>query len=736
MSKMLKLRLGVADDPAALQPSLQDCLAAVLRQADLLMTDVIQGLVRGIAPVGPQSVAAFQGPAIKEAILALQAQSAAVCARYQDELTRLVYQGGGKEQAQTQVLRYEDLQLFGDAELDQSIEVARALQETSLAVSDVLPTLDALLSTLLGWRTIQPGLNPLRPDVFVRAMQATLAQHVDNAAAREALVTPSAGLLGANLRRIYKELADWLLSTGVEPAVPIGGRLHQGSGASGAPTGGAMARTLLTLDRLRKLLAGDFDQPPQKAEFVHTVPASMALLQELKQVDTLVKRLEERPRPPAAAPAPMSSGEEGKPAPRLGRQLGNEVLRLMFETLTKDERLLPAYKEQLRSIEPAVQRLADQDSRFFSDRTHPARQFLDRVTQRSLAFKTEADEGWPRFMETVQYATRWLRESKVVEADTFGELLDHLQSVWTQHDQALRLRREEAARALLHAEQRNLLAQKLAADFEAATQGLDVAPFIVEFLKGSWAQVVAEAQLSCTDGSDDPFGYRALVEDLLWSVQKSTAQRGRARRLVQMVPGLLAKLRAGLERIHYPPELTQRFFDSLMTLHQAALRGSDDPLVRRAAEDLESAPVPLEAAPAEPWLVQEEEQESGWMDPDNVVPDELAAREAPAPDADAAPLRASDLRTGTWVELMVDTRWTRVQLTWASPHGTLFMFTSLAGTAHSMSRRTLDKLRAQGLLRVVADRPVVDDALDQVANAALKNSLEDKPSAGGDAPPA
>jgi hypothetical protein len=43
-----------------------------------------------------------------------------------------------------------------------------------------------------------------------------------------------------------------------------------------------------------------------------------------------------------------------------------------------------------------------------------------------------------------------------------------------------------------------------------------------------------------------------------------------------------------------------------------------------------------------------------------------------------------------------------------------------------MSRRTLDKLRSTDALRIVADRPVVDEALDRVAKAALKNSLEKK----------
>jgi hypothetical protein len=43
-----------------------------------------------------------------------------------------------------------------------------------------------------------------------------------------------------------------------------------------------------------------------------------------------------------------------------------------------------------------------------------------------------------------------------------------------------------------------------------------------------------------------------------------------------------------------------------------------------------------------------------------------------------------------------------------------------------MSKRTLDRLRAQDHIKIVAERNVVDEALDQVAKAALKNTLEDK----------
>jgi hypothetical protein len=82
------------------------------------------------------------------------------------------------------------------------------------------------------------------------------------------------------------------------------------------------------------------------------------------------------------------------------------------------------------------------------------------------------------------------------------------------------------------------------------------------------------------------------------------------------------------------------------------------------------------------------------------------------------------LPLGSWVELHTNGEWVRTQLTWASPHGTLFLFTSAAGSTQSMTRRTHDKLVAAGQLRVISAQPVVDGALDAVAQQAMKNSVD------------
>jgi hypothetical protein len=80
------------------------------------------------------------------------------------------------------------------------------------------------------------------------------------------------------------------------------------------------------------------------------------------------------------------------------------------------------------------------------------------------------------------------------------------------------------------------------------------------------------------------------------------------------------------------------------------------------------------------------------------------------------------LPVGTWVDLREDEHTVRCQLTWASPHGTMFLFNSADGRSISLTRRGLDRLQELGRIHVVAERGMVDEALNAVAQQALLNS--------------
>ena len=87
MANLLKLRLGVSDDPTAFQPSLNDCLEALLQQSDVLINDMLSGLVAATSPSNPRRIVGFQAPVTKHAIQGLSVGSKGVCATFREELT-------------------------------------------------------------------------------------------------------------------------------------------------------------------------------------------------------------------------------------------------------------------------------------------------------------------------------------------------------------------------------------------------------------------------------------------------------------------------------------------------------------------------------------------------------------------------------------------------------------------------------------------------------------------------
>jgi Protein of unknown function (DUF1631) len=787
MSTPAPHKLGVSDDPHGPRVTLRQCLEAALHQSEGLMDKALDGLLgknsKGVVAHGKPNFP----PAVQASVDLLMAQRAGLKASFTQNLRTCVYKGVGVDAQAPQMMRFEDLKLFEEEDLDESIEIARALQEIGMLVDEVVPPLDALMSSLLGWITVQPQINPLRPEMYARALRESVAEYVTDTDLRGAILSQLAGRLGASLHKLYIELCSWLKSCGVESASVVPPHQVQSNMAKPsavATMGNSVARTLLTLDRLRRLLSGELDTDTRRPQdFLHTVPASVVALQDMRQVEAMVQRLETKAR--AAASNPDADAARKKAAARmaladgknLGKQLGEEVVRLMLDNLIQDERLLSGVRVQLQTLEPLLMDIAKADGRFFSDKQHAARQFLDKVTSRSLAFAQERDAGYSQFLKSIEKSIASLGKKTGAgesASQAFSEVMQDLEKVWERLDAEDSARREEATRALMHAEQRNMLAQYLAQEFRANAEGVDVPQAVVDFVCGPWAQAVAESQLRVTDGTSDPQGYQEMVAELYWSVQPRVAKRNR-KRLVQIIPGMLGKLRQGLQLIEFPPERITDFFSELIAMHEAALEGGRPKpavpdmaaleVVLAAEEEaalsdrveLEalyaaSAVAPLEAgdtasdainevnnevsespAPAEAskapasadksgvWLAKREAEDAGFVEEGAVIP--LGAGASDAGFVSASPVIVSAIAIGSWVEVMLEDQWVRAQLTWASPHRTLFMFVSHGGKAHSMSQRTMDKLRSQNMIRVVSDGRLVDKALDAVAQTALRNSV-------------
>lgn len=700
--------------------------------------------------------------------------------RYPDALHKALEQETAQnEEKPTRSLfsiHFDDLELMDEAQINDSVERARARQVLISAVEGPLADLDALVCAALGLPRVQPEHNPLRPEVFLQALQAVVSQMQVTPQVRHDWMGHMAQALGAELRKLYLAQIDQLKQSGVQP---VGYAMRQAGGqvvyvapADGSTAPGFASHSdlsaasdsgdhLLTLDRLRRLLVGEFSQepaaphpPPEPApdepfaerfarefespdhlphidppppDFAATVPAAFEALQEMNQVGQMMKRLgSQRSR--------AGSGDEGNPAAAqrkhadgLGQALSMEVVSLMVDNIARDTRLLWPVQQFIRALEPALMQLVLADPRFFSHKEHAARRLLQDITDRSLAFGSAEDAGFQSFMRSLMNIAGPLATATIEGPEDFEQALEQLHAKWAEKEQARKQERLRAIEALQHAEQRHLLAAKISRDIWLLPQIGKVPDAISRFLLGPWAQVMAEARLTDTTGSADPGRYQELVDALIWSVQPELT-RANTGQLARLLPKLLTKLREGLASVDYPAARTEAVFELLMQMHQQAFKPGP-----RAAAPPPSPPLAAEAPTGthsalldddEPWVAPSEARESGYMDvAQSPLPESVEA----APDVAASITPVSHALTiGTWVTLLVAGKWERTQLSWIGSQGNLFLFTSVSGRTQSMTLRLLDRLFQQGAMQVLTEQSVVDGALDAVAQAAMRNSVESR----------
>lgn len=639
--------------------------------------------------------------ALIEARTSLENHRDRITTRFLEYLTESVHgalPSAGGSRRSLQGLSFDELELMGDEQVQETVELARVQQVVKMTADEELVALNTRMSSAQGLSRVHPEANPLRTEVVIGAlMRAINGLHVDPVV-RSRWLQVGAVPLGGELQKMYAHLSLQLDRMGVRP---VGYNLIQAPDVRPAATAPVHAESvtadsvlgsnaLLTLDHLHQLLIGNLDR---------------------------------------SGDSPSDHGASGS-GNAMVRTLAAEVVTFMLKRINEDQRLMPAVREVLLEMKPALLQLARSDPRFFADRQNPARRLLDTVTARGLAFTSEHDAGYESFARQVRGIQRELQKPGADLASRFPKLLEQLtqsQALAPEQAQARGL----AVKTLVRVEQRNMLAERVANEFRARND-FERAPGVVRrFLTGPWAQVVAQARMDATDShsadlspaSSAALRFTDILPDLLWSSQLSQASRNRPR-LIKVIPGVLRTLREGLDSIDYPREQSEAFFQTLMGLHEAAYKTQrpeilqDAPASRQPEEDLD------------PWIHPAEAKDSCFME------DALMDSTTQPSFADTQPMQhewadlkiemagqhTQALAVGTWVDVWHEGQPLRAQLTWASPHNTMFLFTGGNGRSLSMTRRGLDNLLMHNRLRVVADHGVIDEALDEVARQAWINS--------------
>ena len=396
-------------------------------------------------------------------------------------------------------------------------------------------------------------------------------------------------MLKLKLPEIYAELNRLLESRGVRPAQPQLVRQAAGPVAAGPDRTGGNALSMLQ-QSVQQQTGGGIPSPPYPlpGTFPAAAPggapaqeSNMALAATtMVMLQHLMERLNTIELQQASASLSAQTGIDAPPRVIRSKDLdlpagqptaiALDTLSLIFEAIFSVPDIPDVVKSLLGRLQMPLLKQAIIDPAFFADTQRPARRLFDRVARASLGLPVDT----PRNHPLLRALSRLVDAARNTLEDIHGDLSPHLAELDTlikQRDEAVLTAAQPYLLLLADYEKREM-ALGYAQEWLHRTRTRTAEPEILRFLSSHWLRFMQDAVLSGgREGSDWKDGENT-IEALLWSIQPKPTPEER-QKLTALIPALIKKLNAGLDRLGIHADDRKPFLDACFVLQTGALRG-------------------------------------------------------------------------------------------------------------------------------------------------------------------
>lgn len=201
-------------------------LEQAAQAGEAIMANVLVAARQSLTEQAAQLRGLAERKHVELALKLLDSNAQGLSERYPQTLTLLAFkqvaeragQAAGNEAEVRQTLHFDQLELMDSDQVHERVALARSQQSAMLAADAALTELDTYICATLGMKAVQPARNPLRPEVFFRALQRLLAQTQVPSLVQIDWLQHMSGALGKELSVLYKTLSRQLHSEGVSAA--------------------------------------------------------------------------------------------------------------------------------------------------------------------------------------------------------------------------------------------------------------------------------------------------------------------------------------------------------------------------------------------------------------------------------------------------------------------------------------------------------------------------------------
>lgn len=670
---------------------------------------------------------------------------------------------------------WADLSLVDDREVETRVAAERLGMEMSATCEWELRELEGYLASVLPGDASGPPANPLRPERIALAVMRAAETVTDREEARRTLVAALALSLQDLLAGCYAAIVADMRQAGVVPAGltvrlqesrpsdlhgegdagedgtssgPTGPGALGGRGPAGAAGGAGSAGSAGGMGGAGAGGAGG----PRMGEVDARM---MSVMRRLATADLGEAAAGAAPAPGAVAPNLIRVHRQELMEASRGAldHMVIEVIGSLFDQILSDPKVPPQMARQIARLQLPVLRAAMGDPRFFSNRRHPVRMFVNRLASLGTGLEDAEQTHARRVMEQVEALVQEIVTGDFEKIATYEQRLAALEKfIGEAGRQEVAGGEIDAAGLLQRREQELQLHSVYAARLEGELRNLPMPDFLREFVVQAWGRVIVQASVEHGPQSQQVAQRQRTAVDLLLSVQpKASIEQRKA--FLAGLPPLMRALNEGLDRIAWPEAQRKAFLARLLPAHSDALkappartldynlkaRGIEaamaHPLPR--VEDLPAAAVPPAALPDEAVAASFNDDEArrlglvretsiDWKGPLDI---DLTAESAPEPGAEdlrieglPAPTGAPEptegaaladhVQVGFAYRMHLQGRWQTARLAHVSPGRSFFVFKH--GPQHretaSLTHRMLLRMCESGRLRAFESAYLIERA--------------------------
>lgn len=431
-----------------------------------------------------------------------------------------------------------------------------------------------------------------------------------------------------------------------------------------------------------------------------------------------------------------------------------DIVAMLFDYILDDKSIPDGMKALIGRLQIPVLKVAMLDKRFFSQKTHPTRRFLDTLADTAVGW-TEEDDPDRLLHDKVETLVHRILAEFNDDVELFEEVLRDLESFLLEQEERARAHAERSA-LVIHERERREFGRIMALD---AVRERIVQPGVPElvrlFLSDHWW--IALADIHAKEGPESEAWAEALqtMDDLVWSVLPKRTAEDR-KRLVGILPGLLKRLQRGMEAAAVAAQSRDDFFSKLVRAHadavKSGMQAAKEPAEENLAEPVRSLPslAALDRTLSEPGAVELVAVSTpDYVEEIPTLHDALFERsfsepaESPETEVelgladsyldeqgetggDAFEMAVKGLKRGAWVDFIQDDGAVlRAKLAWVSPLKGVYLFTNRLGLkAVSISPEGLAVKLREGKATLIDAAPLLDRAVNNLVEGLSRSRPE------------